>query len=59
MSLVQRVGDFDCVLQHLMDRQRAFLQTLGQRLPFEIFHHQIIGFVLVPDVVECADVGMI
>ena len=40
-------------------RQRTFQQPLRERLAFEIFHHQIIGSVLVADVVEGADVGMI
>jgi hypothetical protein len=36
-----------------------FFQTLGQRLAFHIFHHQIVGSVLLTDVVESTDVRMI
>ena len=59
VSLVQRVGNLDGVLQHLLHRQRTFLQPLRERLAFEIFHHQKINSVLMADVVEGADVRMI
>ena len=35
------------------------MQSLRERLAFEIFHHQEINFVLMARVVERADVGMI
>ena len=35
MRLVQRIGNLDGVLQYLLDRQRAFLQSLRERLAFE------------------------
>jgi len=59
MSLVQRVGSLDGVLQHLLNRQRAFLQTLRQRFAFDILHHQIINSILLADVVKDADLRMI
>ena len=59
VRLVQRVGNLNGVLQHLLRRQRAFQQPLRQRLAFQILHHQEIDPVLVADVVEGADVRMI
>ncbi len=59
VRLVERVGNLDGVLQHLLHRQRTFEQPLRQRLTFQIFHHQIINSVLVTSVVQCADVRMV
>ena len=59
VRLVQRVGDFDRILQHLLNRQRAFHQALRQCLPLDIFHHQKICVVLMAGIVERADVRMI
>src|ERR1700674_473947 len=59
VGLVERVGNLDGVLQDLLQRQRTFQQTLRERLAFEIFHYQIIDTVLLADVEESADVGMI
>ena len=59
VRLVQRVGNLDGVLQHLLQRQRTFQQPLRERLAFEILHHQKINSVLMADVVERADVRMI
>ena len=59
VRLVQRIGNLDRVLQHLLQRQRTFHEPLRERLAFQIFHHQIIGPVLLADVVKRADVGMI
>jgi len=59
VRLVERVGDLDGVLQNLFERKRTFLEAFRQRLPFEMLHHQEISAVLVPDVVEGADVRMV
>ena len=59
MRLIQRVGNFDRVLQHLLDRQRTFHQAMREGLAFQILHHQEIDIVLMAGVVERADVGMI
>ena len=59
MSLVQRIGDFNRVLQDLLDRQRTFQQARGQRVSFQILHHQKINSVLPADVVQRANVRMI
>ena len=59
VRLVQRVGNLDGVLQHLLDRQRTFLQSLRERLAFQILHHQIIDSVLMSCIVKRADMRMI
>ncbi len=59
MRLLERLGDFRPNLQNLVQRQRAFLQTLGQSLTLEILHYQEVGAVLRPDVIKGADVGML
>jgi hypothetical protein len=35
------------------------LETISQGFPFQVFHHQVINAVLLADIVERADVGMI
>ena len=37
---VRRIRDLDSDLERLIERQRALLQPLGQRLPVEILHDQ-------------------
>ena len=59
MCFIQRIRNLDGVLQYLIERQWTFLETLRQRLAFQILHHQEISSVLLADVVEDADVGMI
>src|SRR6516165_10592204 len=59
MRLVQRVCDLRPVLQHLLERQRSFLQTLRQRFSLHTLHHQILDPILMTDVIEYADVWMI
>ena len=59
MRLVQRIGNLDRELQHLLDWQRTPLQSLRERLALDIFHHQKINVVLESRVVKRADVRMI
>ncbi len=59
MRLVQRIGNFDGVLQNLLQRQRTFCESLRKRLAFEMLHHQVVGPILVAHVIERADVRMI
>ena len=40
MRLVQGIGDFDSVPQHVLDWQWALLEALRERLTFHAFHHQ-------------------
>ena len=59
VGLVQRVGNLDRILQHLLHRQRALLQVIRQRFPLQVLHHQIVDSILMADVEERADVRMI
>ena len=59
MRLVERVGDLNREGQRLIERQRAFRQSLRERLAFEVLHDQIVDAVLVADVVKRADVRMV
>ena len=59
MGTVQRVGDLPCARQRLAKRQRASHQPVCQRLALEPFHHEVRDAVLVADVVQGADVGVI
>ena len=59
VGLVQRVRNLDRELQHLIQREWAFLQALGQRLAFQILHHEEVNSILMPDVVEGADMRMV
>ena len=52
----ERAGDLDRAAHGLLERQAAAREAVGQRLPFEELHHQVVGAVLVPDVEERADV---
>jgi len=59
MSLVQRVSDLDGMLQGLVERQGALLQSIGERVSFDVLHDHEIHAILAADVVERADVGMV
>ena len=59
VRLVQRVRDLDRHLQRLIQRQRAFFQPLGQRVALQVLHDQEVDPVLLPDVVERADVRVV
>jgi hypothetical protein len=55
----QPLANLDAVLQHQLRRQRAFHQAGGEGLALQEFHDQKIGAILVSDVVQRANVGMI
>ncbi len=59
VGLVERVRDLDADPERLLLRQGALLQPVGERLAFEVLHHQVVDAVLLADVVEGADVGMV
>ena len=59
MRFVQRVRNLCTVFQYLLKRQRALFEALGERLAFHALHHQIVGSVLMTDVMQHADVRMI
>ena len=54
----QTLANLHSDLQHLLKRQTAFPQTVGQRLALQIFHDQIADIILLSHVVEMADIGM-
>ena len=59
VGAVERVGDLDPVAEHVRDGERAALEARRQRLPLQQLHDQVVHAVLVPDVVERADVGVV
>ncbi len=59
MRRVECVRDLDGVAEDLVDRERAFGQAVSERLTFQKLHYQVAGAVLMPNVVEDADVRVI
>ena len=59
MRGVERRRDFDRVFDRLIRWQRAFRQSIGQRLTLEARHDEEVRALVLADVVERADVGMI
>ena len=59
VRLVQRIRDLNSNLQCLIQRQRALLQPVGQRLALQVLHDQEVDPVLAADVVEGANVRVI
>ena len=57
LSSASAICDADA--QRLLLRQRPLLQPVGERLAFEVLHHQVVDAVLLADVVDGADVGMV
>ena len=49
-------GDFSGVRQGLIERDRALLDSRGEGLAFEVFHHQEVDAVVSAGVVQGADV---
>ena len=54
----QRLPDLPGVPDRPVDRQRAMGQPIGQRLAFEVLHHQEVDAVVMADVEQRADAGM-
>jgi hypothetical protein len=52
----ERVSDLDADLKGLVERELAAGEAVREGLPVQILHHEVIGAVLLTDVVECADV---
>lgn len=50
--------DLSAELEERLGWEGTFLQARGDRCAFLIFHHQLIGAVLVPEVVKGADGGV-
>ncbi len=58
MRLVERIRHLNPVSGHLLGRKRASGELLGQGLSFQKLHDEVIHPVLMPDVIERADVRM-
>ena len=56
MRLVERLGDLDGDLQRVVDLDRSTFESLRQRLALDVLHDEIVGPVLVANVIERADV---
>lgn len=59
MGRVERGGDFDGVLERLIDGKRAFRQSIGERVALEVRHDEEVGALVLADVIERADVRVI
>ncbi len=59
MGFVQRIRNLRAEFQYLLQRQRAFFQSFGQRLSLYAFHHQVVHAILAAHVVQHANVRMI
>jgi len=58
VSVCQRIGDFYPDLQHLVTRQRSFLQAGRQGRSLQALHHQVINAVMATHIMKHANVGM-
>ena len=56
---LQPLANFNPVFQNLLGRQRSLAQAIGQRLAFQTFHHQEVHAILMPHIVQRANVGMV
>src|SRR5262245_23725971 len=59
MGRIQSGSDIRSDAQHLIQWQGTLHQPVGQRLPFDLLHHQEEDPFLAADVVQRADVGMV
>src|ERR1700736_3436994 len=56
---LQSLANFDAVFQNLLGRQRTFTQAVGESLAFQKLHDQEIDTILMTDIMQSADVGMV
>jgi len=59
MGFIQGIGNLDGILQGLLQRQCAFCQPRLQRFPHQVFHNQVVDTVLLSDVMQGADMGVV
>jgi hypothetical protein len=59
MRPIERIGDLDRVLKRLFERERAFRESIGKRLTVDVLHHEVVGLIVMPDIVNRADMRMI
>jgi hypothetical protein len=57
VRFIQPISDLDAVLKGVFEGKRSFPQTIGQRLPFDEFHHQEVRPFVLTDVMEGARVS--
>lgn len=56
---LQALANFNTVFQHLLGREWPPRQPVSQRLPFQKFHHQVVDAILMADIMQSANVGMV
>jgi hypothetical protein len=56
---IERVSHFHSQLQQQIHRQRLPANAVLKRLPFEMFHHDEESAILLPDLMNGADVRVI
>ena len=59
VGFVEGVGHLSPVTKRLLERQGPFFQAVGERLAFDVLHHQEVGAVFFSDVVKGTDVRVI
>ena len=59
MGFVEGVGDLRAVLEHVVQGQRPLDEALFERFAFQALHNDEIDSILVADIMENADIGMI
>jgi hypothetical protein len=59
MRFVQSIGNFCAVAKHLVNGEWPFRDSLVERFSLDILEHQEIDAILLADVVQRADVGML
>ena len=55
----QPLTNFNTVLQNLLSRERALRQAVSQRLPLQKLHNQEVDAILMADIMQSANVGMV
>lgn len=59
VSFVERIGNLDRACQGFAKRKRAFRQPYGKGLAVDELHHEKVNPVIVPDVMDGADIWMV
>jgi len=59
MRFAECIGDVNSVSKSLFHGKRAALESLGERLPFEVLHDEEVDAVFVPNVMKRADVRVV
>ena len=59
VRFVERVGELASKFENLFEGERTFFEALRKRLAFEALHDEIVGAILMANVIEHTDVRMI